>query len=145
MAVHDHCLLQSFCYNIFIQLSPGYCQGRQTSYSCYGLTCISSDLTYSTQGFGYTSVNAQLFTVIVYAFACAGVLFWARVADRTNARGLAIALSTAGGIVGYAILIGVTNNTARYVATCLVAFSMYPNTVLQLSWSAMSFVGYTRR
>ncbi|KAJ5414610.1 hypothetical protein N7509_001237 [Penicillium cosmopolitanum] len=96
-------------------------------------------------GFGYTSMNTQLFSVIVYACACVGVLFWAKVADRTNARGLTMAASTCGAIVGYSLLLGLENDKARFGATCLVAFSVYPSVVLQLSWAAMSFIGYTRR
>lgn len=86
-----------------------------------------------------------MFTVIVYACAGLGILFWARVSDRTNARGLTLALSTCGGIAGYTMLVAVKNNHARFAATCLVAFSIYPSTVLQLAWCAMSFIGYTRR
>jgi Na+/melibiose symporter-like transporter len=97
------------------------------------------------QGFGYSSINTQLFSVIVYACACVGVLFWAKVADRTNARGLTMAASTCGAIVGYSLLLGLENEKARFGATCLVAFSVYPSVVLQLSWAAMSFIGYTRR
>ncbi|CAM1506002.1 Fc.00g116390.m01.CDS01 [Cosmosporella sp. VM-42] len=96
-------------------------------------------------GFGYDEVQTQLFTVIVYVCGCIGVLFWSRVADITNARGLTLAASSVGAVAGYAMLIAVTARKARFAATCLVAFSMYPNIVLQLSWSAMSFAGYTRR
>lgn len=99
----------------------------------------------SKQSFGYNEVDTQMFTVIVYACACIGILFWAQVSDRTNARGLTLLLSTCGGIVGYAMLLAVENEHARFAATCIVAFSIYPSIVLQLSWSAMSFVGYTRR
>lgn len=48
-------------------------------------------------------------------------------------------------IVGYAILISVHNTKVLFFATCLVAFSAYPNIVLQLSWATLSFAGYTRR
>lgn len=116
--------------------------------ACCGHFCVgslSNFLPAIIQGFGYTAVNTQLFTVIVYACACVGVLFWAKVADRTNARGLTLAASTSGAIIGYALLLGIENNRARFATTCLVAFSVYPSVVLQLSWAAMSFIGYTRR
>lgn len=90
-------------------------------------------------------MNAQLFTVIVYACAFVGILFWSRVADRTNARGLTLAASGAFSVLGYALLVGLTNDQGRFAATCLLAFGMYPNIVLQLSWMTMSFVGYTKR
>ncbi|GAD96988.1 pantothenate transporter, putative [Paecilomyces variotii No. 5] len=116
--------------------------------SCCGHFCsgsLSNFLPAIINSFGYSEINTQLFTVIVYVCACIGVLFWARVADRTNARGLTLAISTCGAIAGYAMLIEVTQQQARFAATCLVAFFIYPNTVLQLSWTAMSFAGYTRR
>lgn len=74
-----------------------------------------------------------------------GVIFFARVADMTNARSMTLAVSIVVSIVGYGILIGVTNDKVRFFATCLVAFSVYPNITLQLSWATMSFAGYTRR
>lgn len=74
-----------------------------------------------------------------------GILFWARVADKTNARGATLAASTILEIVGYAMLITLENREARFAAACLVAFSIFPKVVLILSWAAMNFVGYTRR
>ncbi|KAH8879326.1 MFS general substrate transporter [Thozetella sp. PMI_491] len=116
-------------------------------YSCshFCLSSLGNFLPSIIQGFGYDKVGTQLFTVIVYACACFGIILWARISDRTNARGLTLAISTAGAVVGYAMLIGVTNDKVRFFATCLVAFSSYPNIVLMLSWAAMNFVGYTRR
>lgn len=56
-----------------------------------------------------------------------------------------MAASTCGAILGYSLLLGLENEKVRFGATCLVAFSVYPSVVLQLSWAAMSFIGYTRR
>ncbi|KIH89331.1 hypothetical protein SPBR_07064 [Sporothrix brasiliensis 5110] len=116
--------------------------------SSAGHFCVSSMSNFLPaiiKSFGYTSVNAQLFSVIVYVCAGVGVLFWARIADVTNARSATLGASIAVSIVGYAILIGTTNTKVRFFATCLVAFSVYPNIVLQLSWATISFAGYTRR
>lgn len=97
------------------------------------------------KGFGYDTIGTQLFTIIVYACAFIGIMLWARISDRTNARGLIMAISTIGAVIGYAMLVGVTNDKVRFFATCLVAFSMYPNIVLMLTWAATNFVGYTQR
>ncbi|KAI0602374.1 putative pantothenate transporter [Biscogniauxia sp. FL1348] len=97
------------------------------------------------QGFGFETVDAQLFTVVVYACAFVGVLFWCRLADRTNARGLVLAAATSGSIVGYVMLIATTSRNVRYAGTCVLAFFIFPTAVLQLTWAAMNFVGYTRR
>ncbi|OTA98910.1 hypothetical protein M426DRAFT_98002 [Hypoxylon sp. CI-4A] len=116
--------------------------------SCGGAFCqssLSNFLPDIIAGFGYDEVSAQLFTTIVYVCGCVGILFWSRLADKTNARGLVLAASTVGAVAGYAVLIWVTNRNVRFAATCVVAFSVYPNSVLQLTWGAMSFVGYTRR
>ncbi|CAJ2512058.1 Uu.00g076830.m01.CDS01 [Anthostomella pinea] len=119
-----------------------------TLIACGGHFCLgslSNFLPDIIEGFGYDTVNSQLFTVIVYISAFIGVIFWCRLADITNARGLVLAGSTVGAVVSYAILIGATARNTRFGATCLLAFSIFPNPVLQLSWSAMNFVGYTRR
>ncbi|KAI1464243.1 MFS general substrate transporter [Daldinia caldariorum] len=116
--------------------------------SCGGSFCqssLSNFLPDIIQGFGYTSVNAQLFTIIVYVCGCVGILFFSRVADKTNARSIVMAVSLIPAIIGYAILIWVKNQQVRFAATCFIAFSIYPSTVLQMSWAAMSFIGYTRR
>ncbi|KAL7620497.1 hypothetical protein AAE478_009492 [Parahypoxylon ruwenzoriense] len=116
--------------------------------SCGASFCLSSLSNFLPDiiaGFGYDDVDAQLFTTIVYACGCVGILFFSRVADKTNARGLVLAVSTVGAVIGYAVLIWVKNRDARFAATCLVAFSMFPNTVLQVTWATMCFVGYTRR
>ncbi|KAI0837111.1 putative pantothenate transporter [Hypoxylon sp. FL0890] len=116
--------------------------------SCGGAFCqssLSNFLPDIIAGFGYSDANAQLFTTIVYACGCFGILFFCRLADKTNARGIILAASTVGAVIGYAVLIWVRHRDVRFAATCLVAFSVYPNTVLQVTWAAMSFIGYTRR
>ncbi|KAI1455775.1 putative pantothenate transporter [Annulohypoxylon moriforme] len=119
---------------MLVSCASSFCQGS-----------LSNFLPDIIAGFGYSDVNAQLFTVIVYVCGCVGIIFFSRIADITNARGIVLASSTIGAVIGYAILIWVTNRNVRFAATCLVAFSIYPSTVLQLSWGAMCFVGYTRR
>ncbi|KAH8812947.1 major facilitator superfamily domain-containing protein [Xylogone sp. PMI_703] len=119
-----------------------------TIMGCCGHFCLSSlsnFLPVIIRGFGYSSVNSQLFTVIVYACAFIGILLWSRIADVTNARGLTLVASSFLGVLGYALLIGLTNNVGRLVATCIVAFSIYPNVVLTLSWMTISIAGYTKR
>ncbi|KAI2604022.1 MFS general substrate transporter [Hypoxylon fragiforme] len=116
--------------------------------SCGGAFCqssLSNFLPDIIHGFGYDDVQAQLFTAIVYVCGCVGIILFSRIADKTNARALTLAASTVFGVIGYAILIWVQNRNVRFAATCLVAFSIFPYSVLQLTWSTMCFVGYTRR
>ena len=77
--------------------------------------------------------------------AFAGILISARIADKTNARGMTLAAFSFITVVGYALLIGLTSTPGRLAATCLVAFGAYPNIVLTLSWLSMSIAGYTKR
>ncbi|KAJ6153656.1 hypothetical protein N7470_006615 [Penicillium chermesinum] len=71
-------------------------------------------------------------------------VYFFRIDDRTNARGYTMAVSAAGSIVGYALLLGLTENYARFAAACVVAVFIYPVTVLKLTWAAMGVVRYTR-
>ncbi|KAI1506363.1 MFS general substrate transporter [Biscogniauxia marginata] len=116
--------------------------------ACCGHFCVASLSNFLPdiiEGFGFETVSAQLFTVIVYASAFVGVLFWSRLADRTNARGLVLAGAMSGAIIGYVILLATTNRNVRFAGTCVLAFFIYSNIVLQLSWASMNFIGYTRR
>ncbi|KAI0169101.1 putative pantothenate transporter [Hypoxylon sp. FL1284] len=113
--------------------------------SSFCLSSLSNFLPDIISGFGFEDLDAQLFTTVVYACGCAGIFVSCRIADKTNQRGYVAAGSCAGAIVGYALLISVTNRDVRFFATCLVSFCMYPTTVLHITWAAMSFVGYTRR
>ncbi|CAK7224561.1 hypothetical protein SCUCBS95973_005558 [Sporothrix curviconia] len=129
-----------------VLLSPHF--WTQAVISCAGHFCVSSLSNFLPSiiaSFGYSSLNAQLFSVIVYVYAAVGVIFWARASDTTNARSATLGASIVVSIVGYAILIGVDKHKVQFFATCLVAFSAYPNINLQLSWATLSFSGYTRR
>ncbi|KAI1340036.1 MFS general substrate transporter [Xylariaceae sp. FL0016] len=116
--------------------------------ACGGHFCLASFSNFLPaiiEGLGYNGIDAQIFTVIVYACAFVGILFWCRLADKTNARGTILVASTAVAAAGYAILIATKNEKVQFAATCLVAFGTYPHLVLHLSWAAMNFIGYTRR
>jgi len=111
---------------------------------CYGT--IGMFLPSIIEGFGYSTVGTQLMSVLVYFCAFVGIIFWARVVDKTNRRGVTLAASSVVSVVGYALLVGVKNNNrTRFAATCILAFGAYPNTVLVLTWLAVSITGYTKR
>ncbi|KEF63446.1 uncharacterized protein A1O9_01424 [Exophiala aquamarina CBS 119918] len=95
--------------------------------------------------FGWTVVKSQLMSVIVYACAFVSILFWARVSDKWGRRGYVILINCAQSIVGLILLLAVTNNSARFFATCLLAMGLFPNVVINLTWSASINVGYTHR
>lgn len=97
------------------------------------------------QGLGYEGVNAQLMAVVVYAAAFVGIIASCWMSDRLQQRGVLICINAALAAVGYALLLALTNDTARLVATCLVAACAYPLIVLSLTWTASNNVGYTFR
>ena len=72
-------------------------------------------------------------------------MFFGVIADKTNQRGLTLVAANCVSLLGYALLIGVTNNKARFAATCIIAFGLYSTIVLQLTWLAMVTAGYTNR
>ncbi|KAH9905139.1 putative pantothenate transporter [Xylariomycetidae sp. FL2044] len=91
------------------------------------------------------SVRNQLLTVVVYAVSFVGILLAARVSDRLRRRGYVISACCAVGVVGYALLLALTDATGRLVATCVVAFGCYSPIVLTLAWTATNNPGYTYR
>ncbi|KAH6658034.1 putative pantothenate transporter [Truncatella angustata] len=97
------------------------------------------------KGLGFESIQAQLMTVIVYASAFVGIIIAARIADKTQKRGILISICASYAVVGYILLLTVTNNTIRLVGTCIVAAGVYPITLLSLVWVATNNVGYTYR
>ncbi|KAI0479429.1 MFS general substrate transporter [Xylariaceae sp. FL0804] len=119
-----------------------------TLVACGGHFCLGSFTNFLPaiiQGLGYRDVEAQAYTVIVYACAFVGILFWCRLADVTNRRGLVIIGAAVFAVAGYALLVGSKDYRVQFAATTIVAFGVYPQIVLHLSWAALNFIGYTRR
>lgn len=82
---------------------------------------------------------------IVYACAFVNIMFCARVADKTNKRGILIVANCCLGLVGFVMLLAITNNTARLVGTCLIAAALMPCLMLVVVWMAINFPGYSYR
>lgn len=95
--------------------------------------------------FGWSVVKSQLMSVIVYACAFVSIIFWARVSDKWGHRGYVIFINCGTAIVGLVLLLAVTNNSARFFATCLLAMGLFSNVVVNLVWSASINIGYTHR
>jgi MFS family permease len=108
-------------------------------------TSISNFVPDIIAGLGFESIQAQLMTVLVYASAFVGIVTAARVADFIQMRGLLITICASIAVIGYILLLTITNNTARLAATCIVAAGVYPITVLSLVWMATNNIGYTYR
>ncbi|KAI8951976.1 MFS transporter-like protein [Xylaria longipes] len=110
--------LSSFIW--FFLLIPLY------SFSLFLPTIIS--------GLGYTSTQAQLFTVPPNFGAVLSVLFVTRMSDRVKARGPFMAVCCLIAAAGYIMLLATKNNAVRYTGTFLVAIGVFPNSALILGW-----------
>ncbi|KAJ2963133.1 hypothetical protein NQZ79_g1797 [Umbelopsis isabellina] len=110
------------------------------------LSSLTNFLPSIIQGMGYSSVNAQLMTVPVYAVAFVSTIFFGRLSDRLQIRGPLVVCLTTVALVGYIILLAVrTSVVGRYIALCIIAVGIYPSVPIVLTWTNVNIIGYTRR
>jgi hypothetical protein len=108
------------------------------------LASISGFLPTIIQSFGYTAARAQLFTVPPYACATVMTLFISWSSDRTRQRGVFVIVSMLLSAVGFAILLGVTqDNAVRYFATFLIVTGAFSCIPLMLSWAGNTAGSHT--
>lgn len=110
------------------------------------LSGLSSFLPALVKTMGYSSVQAQLMTVPVYAVAFVATIFFTNMTDRTSMRGPWLMFLAAVSMIGLIILIAVkTNHAARYAGICLAAMGMYPSVMITTTWLAINTRNYTHR
>ncbi len=97
------------------------------------------------KSFGFSSVRAQLFTVIPYACAFLSMIVIAILSDRYRNKGFFILGSLASCGVGLVILLATTSKQAGILGACLLVLGAYPAAVLQIAWVQINFCGYTKR
>ncbi|GAB5588219.1 hypothetical protein Unana1_03119 [Umbelopsis nana] len=86
---------------------------------------------------GYSSVNAQLYTVPPYAVAVVYMAVVSFLSDRYKIRGMFVFFDAMIAVIGFAILIGVKQNEAvRYFAVFLIVAPTFTNIPLCLSWAS---------
>lgn len=95
--------------------------------------------------FGYSTLDAQLFSVIPYGCAFCSLLVLCYISDRVNLKGPFIMLGFGVNAIGYAMLLGVKSTAAKIVATCFITSGMYPAVVLFLTWLTINTGGFTKR
>lgn len=64
-------------------------------------------------------------SVIVYACALVGITLFARIAERTNRRGLPLVAACTVAMVDYIFLLLVTNYKTHLAATCILALGIF--------------------
>ncbi|BGO98287.1 putative High-affinity nicotinic acid transporter (putative) [Rhodotorula toruloides] len=113
------------------------------AYSAMNLTLgsISGFLPTIVKGLGYSNTDAQLYSVPPYACALGVMLLLTGISDRLKSRGVFVMLVYCIGIVGWAILYGVSpihvskgGLRARYFACCCLASAGYANIPLIMAW-----------
>lgn len=94
---------------------------------------------------GFTSVNAQGLTAPPFFLSFLTVIATCYIADRTQQRGIVIAILTAIGGTGYVILATAKSVGARYFATFLAAAGIFPAIGNVLPWVTNNQGSDTRR
>ena len=84
---------------------------------------------------GYSNANAQLYTVPVYVVAAFITVSVALASDKAQLRGPFMVVMMCVSVVGYAILLGATNNdNAKYGGVFLVVMGVYPCIAMINGW-----------
>ncbi|KZM22543.1 Adenylosuccinate synthase [Ascochyta rabiei] len=84
---------------------------------------------------GWTATKAQLYTVPPYVCACFIAIGVAFLSDKTNRRGLYLAIFTIPTIAGFAILRWVADPNARYGGIFLITIGAFPGGPGFLTWA----------
>lgn len=94
---------------------------------------------------GYSELQSQLMSVIVYAVTFVSIIGSCWVSDRLKMRGPVIMADSALSCVGLVLLLVLSQPAGRLVAACITAAGAYPIVVLTLTWTATNHPGYTYR
>ncbi|KAL9617618.1 MAG: hypothetical protein Q9160_007584 [Pyrenula sp. 1 TL-2023] len=97
------------------------------------------------EGLGWEDEKAQLMSSVVYASAFVNIIFCARIADKTAHRSIPILVNCCIAIVGFVLLLCITDPAGRFVATCVLTAALYPCLLLATVWLAINQVGYSHR
>lgn len=84
-------------------------------------------------------------SVVVYACTLVGINLFAQLADRTNRRGILLIAASGVAVIGYILLLIVTNYKARLAATCILAFALFATVPISTTWVTLNIGGYTKR
>lgn len=96
-------------------------------------------------GLGYTDKIAQLMTVPPYVVACLFTVTGGFLADRHQQRGLYMIGFCVIAMIGFALLLGVENNSVKYFACFMVTSGIYPNVPQGVAWNGNNIGGSLKR
>ncbi|KIX01451.1 uncharacterized protein Z518_09177 [Rhinocladiella mackenziei CBS 650.93] len=95
--------------------------------------------------FGYSKVQAQLFTIIPYACAFFSMLAIGHLSDYYHNKAWFILGSLTSCALGLIILISTTGKEVSMFGASLLVAGAYPAAVLQIAWIQITFCGNTKR
>lgn len=95
--------------------------------------------------FGYTNVQAQLFSVIPYACATVTLVVVCFMSDRLNIKGPVLLVCLLLSAIGYIMLLTVSSTAVKMVAACFITSGLYPSVVLIATWLGINTGGFTKR
>lgn len=122
-----------------------YCYAILNGATALCLSSVGVFLPTFIHDFGYTDVDAQLFSVIPYACAFVSLLALCYISDWFNIKGPFILLGFSVSAIGYIMLLTVKPTAAKMVAACFITSGMYPATVLMTAWLGINTCGFTKR
>lgn len=94
---------------------------------------------------GYDTLASNYLTIPVYVFGALGFFTFAFLSDRLGHAGPFLLLTNAIGIIGYALLLGVSNNAVKYFACFVCTIAVYNGTGLNLAWLNVNMAPQYRR
>jgi hypothetical protein len=94
---------------------------------------------------GYDTLHSNALTVPVYIFSAIVFTIVAFFADRTSHFAVFLFCANIFSIVGYILLIAVSNNAVKYFATYLCAVAVYLGPGLNLAWLNVNVAPHHRR
>lgn len=95
--------------------------------------------------FGYSKIQAQLFTVIPYACAFFSMIAIGYLSDHYRSKSWFILGSLSSCTIGLIVLMSTTGKEVGIFGACLLVAGAYPAAVLQIAWIQITFCGSTKR
>ena len=87
---------------------------------------------------GWTNTQAQLYSVPPYVCACIIAIAIAYISDKTNRRGIYLAIFAVLAVIGFAVLRWESSANVRYMAVFFVTIGAFPGGPAYLSWAMNS-------
>ncbi|PLN80636.1 MFS general substrate transporter [Aspergillus taichungensis] len=97
------------------------------------------------QSIGYNSLMSNVLTVPVYMWAAIVFVILAFMADRYSKFAVFLIGSNVFGIIGYILLLAVSNNSVKYFATYLCGIATYTGVGLNIAWLNVNVAPHYRR